>query len=252
MGGLTLENAEQYEKLGSNQTYGETLANVLELAEPAKAHARQAYALMTDPKARQQFATNLSRPLNQQDVDRAIGVFSNFGPSNLTLAGAPLIMGMTAQRAKTFPVSTFRSFYGFEHPAFEKIANDVEQKFGKEISETDFVKTFGEHPEYKTALARQEIDGLKGMGKQGPANLYEELNNKGYKVAVSNSKSLGSISTYFVVKHPESGEKVTIRLSNHPPQPQHGGYERHDIYTTPQHWKSAMKKAEQMLETKEE
>jgi len=90
------------------------------------------------------------------------------------------------------------------------------------------------------------------MEKQGPANLYEELNNKGYKVAVSNSKYLGSISTYFVVKHPESGEKVTIRLSNLAKHNTVIGYEQHDIYTTPQHWKSAMKKAEQMLETKEE
>lgn len=96
MAGLTLENAEEYEKLGSNQTYGETLANVLELTEPARAHARQAYALMTDPNARQQFATNLTAPLNQQDVERAKGVASNFGPSNLTLAGAPLLAGMTA------------------------------------------------------------------------------------------------------------------------------------------------------------
>ena len=96
MAGLTLENAEEYEKLGSNQNYGETLANVLELTEPARAHARQAYALMTDPNARQQFATNLTAPLNQQDVERAKGVASNFGPGNLTLAGAPLLAGMTA------------------------------------------------------------------------------------------------------------------------------------------------------------
>lgn len=238
---LTLASAEDLAK--GREGNKALLSDILSIPQTAYSNATEnvqqigqfAKDMATDPQARQQFgqqfAAELKKPISLQDVQSAA---LSFAPGGMALTVSPKL-------------AMYMNFYGMTHPSFTKIAKDIETKHGPITSEETFLELFQLHPNFKNAKTDQLIQELTDMGKKGPANLYKEFKDKGYLVKVDNSKSMGSISTYFTVTHPNTKKSVKIRLSNHDPQDKYGGFKANDINTTPQHWKTAFKKADKLL-----
>lgn len=238
---LTLASAEDLAK--GTEGNKALLSDILSVPQAAYSNATEnvqqigqfAKDMATNPQARerfgQQFAAESKKPISPQDVQSAA---LSFAPGGMALTASPKL-------------ASYMNFYGLTHPSFTKIAKDIETKHGPITSEETFKELFQSHPNFKNAQNDQKIQQLTDMGKKGPANLYQEFKDKGYLVNVENSKSMGSISTYFTVTHPNTGKSVKIRLSDHAPQDKYGGFEANDINTTPQHWKSAIKKADKLL-----
>jgi len=101
------------------------------------------------------------------------------------------------------------------------------------------------HPAYLQAGGKSSAAGLRQENKGGAASLVDSLSGQGIKTRVETSKSPGSRSTYI---YASKGDKtVKIRLSDHLPAESGRVYGANDIMTTPQHWKSAAKRALKLL-----
>ena len=145
-------------------------------------------------------------------------------------------------------------WYGPNNPLLEKIAADVEISTGKKYQQLSpgnekfsFFDKIESHPEYAKAKIEQQFEELKSIKKPAVANLYKAFAESGNNVIVSHSKSIGSNSSYLTVKNPKNGKTVKIRLSDHEPAEQYGGYNANDVYATPRQWKSALRSAQKIL-----
>ena len=79
--------------------------------------------------------------------------------------------------------------------------------------------------------------------------MVDSLSGQGIKTRVETSKSPGSRSTYIYAS--KGNKTVKIRLSDHLPAESGRVYGVNDIMTTPQHWKSASKRAFELLQEAE-
>jgi len=101
------------------------------------------------------------------------------------------------------------------------------------------------HPAYLQAGGKSSATELRQANRGGASALVDSLSGQGIKTRVETSKSPGSRSTYI---HASKGDKtVKIRLSDHLPAESGRVYGANDIMTTPQHWKSAAKRALKLL-----
>jgi hypothetical protein len=101
------------------------------------------------------------------------------------------------------------------------------------------------HPAYLQAGGKSSATELRQANRGGASALVDSLSGQGIKTRVETSKSPGSRSTYI---YASKGDKtVKIRLSDHLPAESGRVYGANDIMTTPQHWKSAAKRALKLL-----
>lgn len=143
----------------------------------------------------------------------------------------------------------FLQTYKINHPAMQKIADEISEKLPNWTPETDdlWAESFRNHPEYKTARTELIADKYAAAGKVGVSKLYKELSSKGIDVSIDESSSLGSNSTYLYAKN-ANGERIKIRLSNHEAKSSAAqNYGANQIDTTHQNWESALVKALKLL-----
>lgn len=129
-------------------------------------------------------------------------------------------------------------------PEYRRIVKEVTTQ--GPLSDDALSEAIRLHPAYLQAGGKHSSTELLKAGRVGAAALVDSLSRQGIKARVETSKSLGSRSTYI---YASKGDKtVKIRLSDHAPAENANVYGANDIMTTPQHWKSAEKRAIKILE----
>ena len=129
-------------------------------------------------------------------------------------------------------------------PEYRRIVKEVTTQ--GPLSDDALSEAIRLHPAYLQAGGKHLSTELIKSGRVGASALVDSLSRQGIKTRVETSKSLGSRSTYI---YASKGDKtVKIRLSDHPPAESGSVYGANDIMTTPQHWKSAEKRAIKILE----
>jgi hypothetical protein len=208
--------------------------------------------------------TPLQYPQAARDFERSRRMGDKLGMGLATLAAVPVVGGVAKAAGKTREgleaaptlsvmeqrikerFGDFAQAYNLglpDTPEYRRIVQEVTAQ--GPLSDDALREAVKSHPAYLQAGGKSSATELRQANRGGASALVDSLSGQGIKTRVETSKSPGSRSTYIYASR---GDKtVKIRLSDHLPAESGRVYGANDIMTTPQHWKSAAKRALELL-----
>jgi len=195
---------------------------------------------MSSPRAAGQYAGSFIDPMRMARMGMADRASQRIAQA---LEAAPTAY---EQRLREL-FGDFAQAYNFgvpDTPEFRRIVQEVTAQ--GPLSDDALREAIKAHPAYRQAGGKAAAAELRQSKRNGAAALVDSLSEQGIKTRVETSKSPGSRSTYIYAS--KGGKTVKIRLSDHLPAESGRVYGTNDIMTTPQHWKSAAKRALELLE----
>ena len=208
----------------------------------AQAEALRAANAASDPSAAGEYAASFLDPLRFAKVFRGVQDMPAMPESkHTTLEQNNQLM----QRMREL-YGDFAQAYNLglpDTPEYRRIVQEVTAQ--GPLSDDAFLDAVRAHPGLLQAGGKARASEMRQANRGGAAALVDSLTGQGIKTRVETSKSPGSRSTYI---YASKGDKtVKIRLSDHLPAESGRVYGANDIMTTPQHWKSAEKRALELL-----
>lgn len=243
---------------------------VQETVRAAPAAQRQARGLLSlDPQAESDTALEMGlgalpgvgQAMALRDLERARRAKD---PGAAAMAASAFIpLGRIAQEVRGAPRATqtaeetmqrMRELYGDFAQAYNLGLPDTSEyrRIVQEVTaqgplpDDALLEAVRTHPKFLQAGGKARASEMRQANRGGAAALVDSLTGQGIKTRVETSKSPGSRSTYIYAS--KGGNTVKIRLSDHLPAESGRVYGTNDIMTTPQHWKSAAKRALKLLQ----